>query len=202
MTTQEITQYLDIPNSTLSDWEHNVKRERLVKLLRALGSDEVITILNAKNSKPKYSENTRKMTLNKKLFTKDLLWSRQDGSSIEIKNLISVYLQTPNQEDTERLVELFGSKRVISTLEKTRSLMLQEDATEAHEQIEYATEPETYFAKYRLPSLEHILKRPRKRYIDALMETYKPAELIDLAKGYGATFPTLFQIKKMTGISA
>ena len=202
MTTQEITKLLEIPNSTLSDWDNSSKRKNLVKLLRALKSEDVINIIAAKDQKPKYSYSTRKIRLNKKLFKKDMLWSRQDGSEIEIKNLISVYLNTPNQEDIGTLLKLFGYKRVISVLHNNAAIMLKEDYTEVEEQIEYANEPNIYFNNHSLPTLKQVLKKPKKRYIDALIKQYTPFELIALAKEFNVTYPSLFQIKKMTGLSA
>lgn len=202
MTTQEITQLLDVPNSTLSDWNNSSKRKNLVKLLRALKSEDVIKIINAKENQQKYSPSTRKIRLNKKLFKKDMLWSRQDGSQIEIKNLIAIYLNTPNQEDTKTLLMLFGLERVKSELNNIQSQIPKEDYTEALEQIEYANDPEVYFDKYPLPGLKKVLKNPKKRYIDALIKHYTPSELLRMAKELELPYPALFQIKKMTGLSA
>lgn len=202
MTTQEITQLLDVPNSTLSDWNNSSKRKNLVKLLRALKSEDVIKIINAKENQQKYSPSTRKIRLNKKLFKKDMLWSRQDGSQIEIKNLIAIYLNTPNQEDTKTLLMLFGLERVKSELNNIQSQIPKEDYTEALEQIEYANDPEVYFDKYPLPGLKQVLKNPKKRYIDALIKHYTPSELLRMAKELELPYPALFQIKKMTGLSA
>ena len=201
MTTKEITQLLNIPHSTLSDWESSDKRKKLAKLLRALAHEDVMEIINAKEDKTKYSEQTRKIRLNKKLFTKDLLWSRQDGSQIEVRNLIAIYLNTPNQEDTHTLLKLFGYERVFSVLQNHRSAMPEEDYRESLEQIEYAKEPETYFNNHPLPVLEQVLMRPKKRYIDALVKRYDASEIVNMAKEYGASFPSIFQIKKMTGLS-
>lgn len=202
MTTQEITKLLEIPNSTLSDWDNSSKRKNLVKLLRALKSEDVISIITAKDQKAKYSPSTRKIRLNKKLFKKDMLWSRQDGSTIEIKNLISVYLNTPNQEDIATLLKLFGYERVISELHKNATSMPKEDYTEVLEQIAYANDPDGYFDSHPLPTLKQVLKRPKKRYIDALVKQYTPSELITMAKAFNVTYPSIFQIKKMTGLSA
>ncbi len=202
MTKQEITRLLDVPSSTLSDWEKSGKRKKLAKLLRMLKSEEVIKIIDAKVDQPKYSEHTRRIRLDKKHFKKDMLWSRQDGSQIEIKNLVSVYLSTPNQEDTETLLKLFGYKRLMTILESNRPIMPAEDHAEALDQIKYANEPGSYFNKHKLPALDQILKKPKKRYIDALITKYDPAEIITMAKEHGASYPSLFQIKKMTGFNA
>jgi len=54
---------------------------------------------------------TQNIKLNKKLYKKDLLWSREDGTAISIRNLITIYLNTPNQEDTITLLKQFGGAR-------------------------------------------------------------------------------------------
>lgn len=202
MTTQEIQQLLFIADSTLSDWENSPKRKNLVRLLRALKSDDVEKIINAKNHHPKYSEHTRNIRLNKKVFTKDLLWSRQDGSMIEIKNLIAVYISTPNQEDIDTLVNLFGYKRVMQILNQLRASMHNSDYVEVLEQIQYAQEPEAFYAAHLIPSIEEIVKKPKKRYLDQLIKQYSPSDIVEMAQKYGATFTSIFQIKKMTGLSA
>lgn len=201
MTTQEIQQLLFIADSTLSDWENSPKRKNLVRLLRALKSDDVEKIINAKSPHPKYSEHTRNIRLNKKLFTKDLLWSRQDGSMIEIKNLIAVYISTPNQEDIDTLVNLFGYKRVMQILNQLRASMHNSDYVEVLEQIQYAQEPEAFYAAHLIPPIEEIVKKPKKRYIDQLIKQYSPSDIVAMAQKYGAPFTSIFQIKKMTGLS-
>jgi hypothetical protein len=202
MTTQEIQQLLNIADSTLSDWENSPKRKNLVRLLRALKSDDVANIINAKNPHPKYSEHTRTIRLSKKLFTKDLFWSRQDGSMIDIKNLITVYLSNPNQEDTEVLINLFGYTRVLSVLNQIRPSMYEEDYSEALEQIQYAQEPEIFYTLHTIPPIEEIVKKPKQRYINQLIKHYNPSEIIKLAQKHGAPFSSIFQIKKMTGDNA
>ena len=202
MTTQEIQQLLNIPHSTLSDWNNSPKRKNLVRLLRALNSEDVANIVNAKNLHQKYSEHTRTIRLNKKLFTRDLFWSRQDGTMIDIKNLITVYLSNPNQEDTQVLISLFGYTRVLSVLNQIRPSMYEEDYSEALEQIQYAWEPEIFYTHHAIPPIEEIVKKPKQRYINQLIKHYNPSEIIELAQKYNAPFSSIFQIKKMTGDNA
>lgn len=201
MTTAEITKIFQIADSTLSDWESNPKRQKLLTLLRTMSLDEVEEYLQPKNIPPKFSPKTRFVKLRKEWFGIDLLWSRQDHSLIEINSLISIYLSTPNQEDTQTLIRLFGIERVRSILTKLKTTMPVEDYNEAKEQIEYAIDSETYFKNHPLPPIEELLRHPKKRYITYLAKHYSANELIKMAQEKKLPFNTLFQIKKMTGLS-
>lgn len=200
MTTAEITQFFHIANSTLSDWESNPKRQKLLTLLRTMSLDEAEEYLQPKNTPPKFSPKTRFLKLRKEWFSIDLLWSRQDHSLIEIKSLISIYLSTPNQEDTQTLIRLFGIERVRSTLMKLENTMPIEDYNEASEQIEFAIDSESYFENYPLPALEKLLRHPKKRYIIYLSKKYSADELVKMAEEKKVPFNSLFQIKKMIGV--
>ncbi|MDF1875659.1 hypothetical protein JHD48_07925 [Sulfurimonas sp. SAG-AH-194-I05] len=197
MTTQEIHTLLNIPTSTLSDWDRSTKRNKLAKLLRAINTEEVVTLLNKKSTRPKFSEKTQKIKLNKKLFSKDLLWLKEDGEEIFIKELISIYLNIPNQEDTSKLIELFGEKRVKNVLNKTQDLMNSNDYQETYEQIEYVLNPLEYRKKYALPIIEVVLHNPKQRYIDLLQEEYSDEEILNLAKVNNVNLSSSLQIKKM-----
>jgi hypothetical protein len=202
MTTAEITKMFQIADSTLSDWESNPKRKKLFTLLRTISLDEAEKYLQPKNIPPKFSPKTRVIKLRKEWFTIDLLWSRQDHSPIEINSLISIYLSTPNQEDTQTLIRLFGIERVRSILIKLREIMPLEDYNEALEQIEFAIDSETYFKNHPLPALEELLRHPKKRYMTYLTKQYSADELVKMAQERKVPFSALFQIKKMVGLSA
>lgn len=201
MTTAEITKIFLITDSTLSDWESNPKRQKLLTLLRAISPKEVDTYLSPKNIPPKFSPKTRIIKLRKEWFSIDLLWSRQDRSLIEINTLISIYLSTPNQEDTETLIRLFGIERVTSILMKLKTTIPLEDFNEAKEQLEFAMDADNYFVKHPLPSIEELLRHPKKRYIAYLSNHYSADELVKMAQSKKVPFNALFQIKKMTGVS-
>lgn len=202
MTTAEITKMFHIADSTLSDWESNPKRQKLLTLLRTISLDEAEIYLQPKNTPPKFSQKTRFVKLRKEWFSIDLLWSRQDHSLIEINSLISIYLSTPNQEDTQALIRLFGIERVHTILMKLEKTMPIEDYNEAKEQIEFSIDPETYFQDHPLPALEELLRHPKKRYITYLSKQYSADELVKMAQEKKVPFNSLFQIKKMTGRSA
>lgn len=202
MTTIEITKMFQIADSTLSDWESNPKRQKLLTLLRTMSLDKAEEYLQPKNTPSKFSPKTRFIKLRKEWFTIDLLWSRQDHSPIEINNLISIYLSTPNQEDSKTLIRLFGIERVSSILIKLENTMPIEDYNEASEQIEFSIDPEAYFEVHPLPSLEELLRHPKKRYITYLTKQYSADELVKMAQDRKVPFNTLFQIKKMTELSA
>lgn len=202
MTTAEISQFFHIADSTLSDWESNPKRQKLLTLLRALSLNEVEKYIQPKNIPPKFSQNTRCIKLRKEWFNIDLLWSRQDRSLIEINTLISIYLSTPNQEDTEALIRLFGIERVTLVLMKLKNTIPLEDFNEGLEQLEFAIDADNYFEEHPLPSLEEVLRHPKKRYIAYLSNLYNADELIKIAQEKNVPFNSLFQIKKMAGLSA
>jgi hypothetical protein len=202
MTTAEITRMFQIADSTLSDWESNTKRKNLLALLRSISVQDAQTLLNAKEKPPKFSPKTRFIKLRKEWFTIDLLWSRQDRSLIEINSLIAIYLSTPNQEDTQTLIRLFGNERVQSVIMKLNPTIPIEDFTEAYEQIEFAMDPENYYANHSIPSLEEVLRHPKKRYISYLSKHYTINQLVQMAQEKKVPFNALFQIKKMAGLSA
>lgn len=199
MTTAEITQLFQLADSTLSDWESNPKRQKLLTLLRTISLDEAKQYLQPQNVPPKFSSKTRFIKLRKEWFSIDLLWSRQDHSLIEINSLISIYLSTPNQEDTQTLIRLFGIERVRSILMKFRNTMPIEDYHEAQEQIEFSIDPETYFENHPLPALEELLRHPKKRYITYLSKQYDAETLVKIAQEKKVPFNALFQIKKIIG---
>ena len=202
MTTAEITKLFHIADSTLSDWESNPKRQKLLTLLHTISPIEVYTYLSPKNIPPKFSPNTRIIKLRKEWFSIDLLWSRQDRSLIEINTLISIYLSTPNQEDTEALIRLFGIERVMMVLMKLKETIPPEDFNEANEQIEFVMDADEYFEKHTIPPMEELLRHPKKRYIVYLSNQYSADELLKMAQAKKVPFNSLFQIKKMTGLSA
>lgn len=202
VTTVEITQTFQIADSTLSDWESNPKRKNLLTLLRAMSLEEAENYLNSQKIPPKFSTKTRFIKLKKEWFSIDLLWSRQDRSVVEINSLISVYLSTPNQDDSEVLIRLFGIERVKTVLMKIKDTMPIQDFHEAKEQLEYTIDPESYYKSHSLPSLENLLKHPKKRYITYLTKQYTPEEIVQMAQEKKVAFNALFQIKKMTGVSA
>ncbi len=202
MTTAEITQFFQIPDSTQSDWEANPKRQKLLTLLRTISLNEAEAYLRPNNIAPKFSSKTRFIKLRKEWFTIDLLWSRQDRSAIEINTLISIYLSTPNQEDTEALIRLFGIERVYAVLMNLKDTIPPEDYNEAKEQIEFAMHPESYFQEHSLPSIDELLRHPKKRYMTYLIKQYSADELVKMAQEKKVPFNALFQIKKMVGLGA
>jgi hypothetical protein len=104
MTIKEITKYFNIPASTFHEWNKiGHKKYELTLLLLALPLEQVKTILEKTKQEltPKYSENTRFIILNKKLFDSDLLWTTQDKQKIEISKLITIYMNRATQKEKE-----------------------------------------------------------------------------------------------------
>lgn len=202
MTTAQIRQIFHISDSTLSDWESNPKRQKLLTLLRSMSVDEAQSYLQPKKIPSKFSPKTRFIKLRKEWFKIDLLWSRQDRSLIEINTLISIYLSTPNQSDTQTLLRLFGIERIHAVLSKLKEIIAVEDYNEAKEQIDFAIDAENYYVTHTFPPIEELLRHPKKRHIDYLSKRYSADELVKMAQEKKVPFNSLFQIKKMIGLSA
>jgi len=199
MRLQEIEKTLGIADSTLSDWDRNPQRKKLMKLLRTLSKKEALFLLESEVFTPKYSSKTRKIKLQKKWFQKDLLYSREDNSLIEIDNMIAIYLKQPNQVDTNTLLYLFGSTRMKKVLQKIEAILDPIDYKEAKEQIEYAISKKRYKKEHPLPSLEKILENPKERYIEILQEKYSKKRIISMAEANNISYNAMFKIKKIVG---
>jgi hypothetical protein len=124
------------------------------------------------------------------------LWAHEDGSEVAIKTLISAFFNIPNQDDTKKLIELFGEKRVRNILKKNKDIILKEDYKEVDEQIFYAVSPNEYFLKYTIPDIDYILHNPKQRYIDKLLLTYEEDDILEMAKSKNVSLTTTLQIKK------
>ena len=199
MKLQEIENILGIADSTLSDWDRNPQRKKLMKLLRVLSKKEVLSLLESEEFTPKYSPKTRKIKLHKEWFQKDLLYSREDNSLIEIDNLIAVYLKQPNQADINTLLYLFGSTRLKRVLKKIEDTLDLVDYNEAKEQIEYAISKKRYKKEHPLPPVEKILENPKERYIEMLQEKYSKKRIIAMAEANNISYNAMFKIKKIVG---
>ena len=110
--------------------------------------------------------------------------------------MICALFNIPNQEDTAKIIQLFGEKRVSAILHKNKLVMNSADYQESLEQILYVTEPNKYNEQYPLPELETILHNPKQRYIQRLMQIYTEDELLAQAKAKNVTLTSLLQIKK------
>jgi len=199
MKLQEIENILGIADSTLSDWDRNPQRKKLMKLLRALNRKEVLSLLESEEFTPKYSPKTRQIKLQKKWFQKDLLYSREDNSLINIDNLIAIYLKQPNQADTNTLLYLFGSTKLKRILKKVEATLDPADYNEAKEQIEYAISKKRYKKEHPLPPVEKILANPKERYIEMLQEKYSKKRIIAMAEANNISYNAMFKIKKIVG---
>ena len=199
MKPKEIEEILGIADSTLSDWDKNPSRQRLMKLLRTIDKKEVLALLEQENFTPKYSPNTKRIKLRKKWFKQDLLYSREDNSVIDIDNLVAIYLKQPNQSDTNTLLYLFGAKRLNKVLEKIKEHIAPQDYNEAKEQIEYAISKESYKSKYPLPDIKTIFANPKERHLEILQERYSTKKILSMAQANNCSYNALFKLKKMVG---
>jgi hypothetical protein len=171
MTVTEVIELLDIPYTTFQDWnkvEH--KKYQLTLLLLGLDKKTASQILvNQKENlkiTPKYKETTRKVVLQKKWFDTDLFWTTADHTKLDIKNIISVYMDRASQINTDKLCELFGYNRVYNTVVKY--VQNSKNKKEALRQLEYFQYKRfhTIFT-YTQEELEtDYIKQPIQRVID------------------------------------
>jgi len=199
MTIKEITQYLNIPTSTFHEWnKEGHKKYELTVLLLALPLSQVKSILEKmkKEETPKYSKNTRYITLDKKEFDNDLLWTTENKKKMKISTLISIYMNRASQKDSDRLCKLFGYERVKETVLKNINDEL--NLQEAVNQVDYYKMKKV--DKRYIPSrdeLENILKKPKQRVVDYYCENYSKEKLLERASKLKPRFPIYLQIKEM-----
>jgi hypothetical protein len=199
MTIKEITKYLNIPTSTFHEWnKEGHKKYELTLLLLALPLEQVKKILEKTKQEltPKYSENTRYITLNKKLFDSDLLWTTQDKQKIKITNLITIYMNRATQQNSDKLCNLFGEDRVRQIIEKNLTNELNQK--EAINQINYFNlkiQNKEYIPTKE--ELEDILKNPKQRVVDYYCKHFSKDELLQKASLLKPKYPIYSLIKDM-----
>ncbi|MDF1884523.1 hypothetical protein JHD49_11285 [Sulfurimonas sp. SAG-AH-194-C21] len=147
MTDLEISNMLDIPSNTIADWSKTKsKRYKLYTFLSKMNLDEAETIHSRKNktdNKPRFNKKAKTVKLDKSWFYTDLLWSSGNGQRIGINRIISIYMSSPEQRNTDSLIKLFGADRIETVINenfdfdnKTKSVK----AT-ALEQVHYGFTP-------------------------------------------------------------
>lgn len=197
MTTSEIKKNFGIASSTLSDWGREPAKKHLAMLLRAIDVETADRLIQAQLNTPKYSQVTRKIKLDKKVFCRDFFWSVQDGDIVEIDKIITLYLDQPDEDDTKAMLQLFGAERLKKTAQKRLRPSDEAAYTEAMEQIAYAEDPERFYADHPLPTLEHFLTHPKKREAKWLVEHYGKDTVLRAAEQNTDSFTALFRIRKM-----
>jgi hypothetical protein len=197
LTTSEIKETFGIAASTLSDWGRDPAKKRLAMLLRAIDEETAEKLVREQSHAPKYSSVTRRIKLDKKVFGRDLLWSVQDGDTVEIDKIITLYLDQPDEDDTKTLIKLFGAERLKKTADKRIKTSGERAYAEAMEQIAYAEDPEGFYTNRSHPTLEHFWGHPKKREAKWLVEHYGEDAVLEAAQRQQLSFAELFRIKKM-----
>mgnify|MGYP006883097033 CR=1 FL=1 len=122
MTDIEISKILDIPVKTLADWKKkSSKRNKLYGFLSKIETKEAEGIDTRDvgvDEASVFSSSAKSVILQKKWFNTDLLWSSADGQRIGVDRLITVYMSKPEQRNTDKLVKLFGAKRLKTVIDK------------------------------------------------------------------------------------
>lgn len=150
----------------------------------------------------KYSQKTKRIKLNKKLFASSILWSLQDGDMVSVNKIIAAYLSSLNQQDAKILIELFGEERVHFIISKLQKHIHQDDYQEAMEQIDYALDPVAYRQKATPKSIDQIINKPKQRDIDTLLLTMSKEEILDIAQQQGLTNTRMFYLNQLLNLSS
>lgn len=199
MTLDAIEKKLGIPKSSFYDMNREShKRNKLAKLLLALDENEVDNLIKQEEQKKEkssiYSTNTRNVKLNKKWFTKDLFWSSPDSAVLRIENIIAVYMNRPNQIDTDKLCELFGHKRVYKAI----NLYVKNNKKEAFRQLAYY---ESRHLRKKFPYTqeerkeEFLVKTPKQRTVDYFCRKYGHRNVLKMIENRDLKIK--LQVKKM-----
>jgi hypothetical protein len=166
----EIVKILNISHSTFNDWsQKGHSKYELSLLLQGLDTAQVVSILHTQKEKlkytPKYKESTRFVILDKSWFSVDLFWTTKDKTKLNIKNIITVYMNRANQIDTDTLCRLFGINRVKKVV--LRYIKDEKNQYEALRQLEYF-EAKLYNKAYDyLDELQmDYLETPMQRVVD------------------------------------
>jgi len=176
--------------------------KKLAMLLRAIDSSTAGELIQKQVAAPKYSFVTRRIKLDKKVFQRDLLWSVQDGDVIEIDKIITIYLDHPDQDDTNVMLKLFRAEHLKKVAKKQLKPHSSKAFEEAVEQIAYAEDPIGYYQNNQHPTIESFMLNPKKREAGWLVEKYGKEELVKKAEEKSSGFATLFRIRKMIGSAA
>ena len=149
--------------------------------------------------KPLIEDSITEVLLNKKWFYFDLVWTAQDNQMIGVNNLISVYMNRPEQRNTDKLIELFGVYRVIYCIDTF--LDNQAVIKEGVNQVRYRVLREKEKAEKRKNStvdkskLSLYLKKAKQRDIDRLLRTVGEEFLKSLL--VNLTFTEKLRVEKM-----
>lgn len=202
MSIDEITTLLNIPYSTFKEWNtKGHKKYDLTLLLLSLDTDNAKSLISKQKdklfTKPKYSPNTRFITLKKDIFTNDLFWTSKDKEKINIDNLIAVYMNRAVQIDTDTLCTLFGWERVSNIVQK--HITDKYSLHEANRQIEYYKN-KTFHTPFKLTEDElqnNYLKNPKQRVIDHYCKINGYDKVLEEASELKPKYPIYSTIKQM-----
>ena len=171
MTVTEVIELLDIPYTTFQDWNKiGHKKYQLTLLLLGLDKKTASEILSKQKENlktiPKYKETTREVVLQKKWFDIDLFWTTADHTKLDIKNIISIYMDRASQRNTDKLCELFGYKRVHNIVEKyIKNLKNKKEALRQLEYFQYKRFHTTFIYTQEELKIDY-LKYPTQRVLD------------------------------------
>ncbi|MFT5659914.1 MAG: hypothetical protein ACI9TV_000547 [Sulfurimonas sp.] len=192
MTDVEISNMLDIPSNTVSDWSKTKsKRNTLYTFLSKMNLDEVKTIDSRKNkidNEPKFNKKAKTVKLDKSWFYTDLLWSSGNEQRIGINRIISIYMSNPQQRNTDSLIKLFGAERIETVINKNFDF---DDRTKnvkatALEQVHYGFTPIKIENRKKLvintDKLSKQLTGASQKRIDSIVSKVGKSIILEAAK--------------------
>jgi len=155
---------------------------------------------NSKCTYPYFNNEVISVRLNKRWFTTDLLWSSGNGQQIEIDRIIAIYMSSPDQRNTDALVQLFGTTRVIDIIQKnfdfnSTTINIKEIALS---QIKYSSSLKTKKKKeitrnINIIKLSKSLEKASQKTVDAILGRISPSIMYAAAKQ--TRFPNSFIIE-------
>lgn len=207
MTDLEITNILDIPTKTLADWKKKEsKRNSLYDFLSKINPEEATSIDARKaplKSKSKFSDKAKSVTLQKDWFHTDLLWSGVDGQRIGIDRLITIYMNNPDQRNTDSLLKLFGPKRVEAVVDKNFNITSDTQVVKsiALEQIHYGYKKVKALKrdkeiKINPLKLSKVLRNASQKRIDMIFSRIGEELMIEASKTFKPKYPASMIVQK------
>lgn len=206
MSDVEISKMLDIPLKTLADWKKkSSKRNKLYVFLSKMGIEEAQMINTREIDKEKasiFSSSAKSVVLKKSWFKTDLLWSSADGQRIGIDRLITAYMSKPEQRNTDKLVKLFGAKRVKAVIDKNfNNNNFEFIRKTANEQVNYENRAlKVSKIKKNITvnplKLSRVLRGASQQTIDRIYSKVGETPIVEAIKMFKPKYPDTMIVKK------
>lgn len=206
MTDIKISKMLDIPVKTLADWrKKSSKRNKLYTFLSKMDTIDAQEINDRdieKDEDSAFSSSAKSVILQKSWFNTDLLWSSADGQRIGVDRLITVYMSKPEQRNTDKLVKLFGAKRVKAVVDKNlNNSDFEFIRLTANKQIDYENRAlkisrQNKNIKVNLVKLSKVLRGASQETIDRIYCKIGETPIVEATKMFKPKYPDTMVVNK------